>query len=301
MFLHTLDQRSLDSHNGDFRLPSPEEFSLPFPTTEEATERKRKDLQLVIAPVPAFGAVVAVGSVGSGRVRDRSDIDAVVFMDPVDRFILPTESIWCPWDNSFHSIFVKDRRIQRDGIHLDLMYRDLQKWSQDSFEWPEPDKAGLVKGWFAFDRDGTVEPLVKRRTQYDEKTRKQRLDDFLLAVDGELVGDRPSETRNRFGPIVAFRRLECALDAVVGGLFAYNRSWRFYRDRETVSLLQLFVAAARLRKKASWCSGFAIHGQTRICCSRDGDAGAGGGTHQEAANRRGVRSRTNLRGVHPYP
>ncbi len=208
-----------------------------------ATEKKRQDLQLVIdhfvKPVPAFRAVIAVGSVGTGQAREESDIDAVFFMDPVDRDILPTEAIWCPWDDTFHSIFVDDTRIQRDGIQLDLMFRDLRQWSQEAFDWPEPDKAGLARGWFAFDREGIVEPLVRRRTEYDDGTRKQRLDAFLLAVDAELVDDRPEETWDRYGPVVALRRLEYALDAIVGGLFAYNRCWRFYRDRETAFLLQL--------------------------------------------------------------
>jgi hypothetical protein len=209
----------------------------------QATEKKRKDLQLVIdhfiEPVPAFRAVIAVGSVGTGQAREGSDIDAVIFMDPVDRYILPTEAIWCPWDDTFHSIFVDDRRIQREGIHLDLIFRDLRQWSNETFDWPEPDKAGLVRGWLAYDRDGTVEPLVRRRTEYDERIRAQRLDSFLLAVDAELVDNRPEKTWDRHGPVVALRRLEYALDAIVGGLFAYNRSWRFYRDRETVFLLQL--------------------------------------------------------------
>lgn len=209
----------------------------------QPTEKKRQELLLVIErfvqPVPAFRAIVAVGSVGTGRARDASDIDAIVFMDPVDRYILPTEAIWCPWDDTFHSIFTDDRHIQRDGIQLDLMYRDLRQWSQEAFEWPEPDKAGLAAGWFAFDRDGTVEPLVRRRTEYDESTRTARLDAFLPAIDAELAGTRPAETWDRHGPVVAFRRLDYVVDAIVGGLFAYNRRFRSHRNRETCLLVQL--------------------------------------------------------------
>lgn len=62
------------------------------------------------------------------------------------------ERIAEPWDDTFHSIFVPDQRIQREGIQLDLCFRDVVEWSSASFEWPEFDHAGLAEGWIAFDR-----------------------------------------------------------------------------------------------------------------------------------------------------
>jgi hypothetical protein len=95
---------------------------------QQATEKKREDLQIVIdrllEPERSVCGVVVVGSVATGHARDSSDIDAILFMDPVDRYILPTESIWCPWDDTFHSIFVSDQQIQQKGIQLDLSFRD---------------------------------------------------------------------------------------------------------------------------------------------------------------------------------
>ena len=73
--------------------------------------------------------VVTVGSVATGQARESSDIDAIIFMHPVDRYILPTESIWCPWDDTFHGIFVSDQHIRNNGIHLDLSFRDTVEWS----------------------------------------------------------------------------------------------------------------------------------------------------------------------------
>jgi hypothetical protein len=212
-------------------------------TAEEATRKKRDDLELVIErfiePEPAFKGVVAVGSVAAGRARAESDIDAIVYMDPVDRYVLPAESIWCPWDDTFHSIFTQDHRIQREGIHLDFMFRDLAVWSGPGFDWPEPERAGLAKGWIAFDRDGGIAELIRWKTTYDDATRLRRLDEFLLAADQELRNDKPLDTFQRFTPVVAHGRLDWVRRRLIGALFAYNRKWRPFRNREIAAVLQL--------------------------------------------------------------
>ena len=210
---------------------------------QKATEKKRSDLQLVITqflkPEISVHGVVAVGSVATGHARESSDIDAVLFMNPVDRYILPTESIWCPWDDTFHSIFVRDQHIHQNGIQLDLRFLDIVEWSSDSFEWSEFDRAGLAEGWIAFDRHGEIEPLIKARTLFDEDTRLARLDEFVITIDEELRDDTAEQNWSRYGAFAAFGRLNAAYDALVSGLFAYNRKWRFHPNRETEYICRL--------------------------------------------------------------
>ena len=124
-----------------------------------------------------------MGSVAEGRAHADSDIDAVVFMEPVDPYIIPAESIWCPSDDSFHSIFTSDARVEAEGIQLDLKRRDYRQWSSAGFEWPEADRAALTDGWLALDRDGKVQQLIAERTAYGEATRLARLDECLGAFD----------------------------------------------------------------------------------------------------------------------
>ena len=49
-----------------------------------------------LAPEMAVRGVVVTGSVASGLARPDSDIDAIVFLDPFDWYVIPAESCWCP-------------------------------------------------------------------------------------------------------------------------------------------------------------------------------------------------------------
>jgi hypothetical protein len=215
----------------------------PLSEALDATAKRRLDLQLAVerllAPEPCVQGVVAVGSVATGHARPGSDIDAIVFMEPFDPYIVPTESIWCPWDNTFHSIFVKDPRIQKEGIQLDLKLVDLSRWSDWSFIWPEPQRAGLVEGWVAFDREGNIGELIRHRTAYDDVTRLSKLDRSILDLSQHLSRSTPEDNWERCGPFISFGRLAAANDALAEALFAVNRRWRFFRDRETEFLLRL--------------------------------------------------------------
>ena len=73
-------------------------------------------IERVLAPEPDVQAVLAVGSVATGRARADSDIDAVVWLDPFDPHIAPAEFIWRPADGSFRSIFsARPRRPTTPG------------------------------------------------------------------------------------------------------------------------------------------------------------------------------------------
>jgi hypothetical protein len=208
----------------------------------KAITKKRRQVSLVIDTFikgePSIDGVAVVGSVALGTAATGSDIDAVVFMHPIDRYILPTESIWCPWDNSFHSIFVPDQRVHNDGIQLDLEYLDTRHWSDDQFDWPEEYRAALADSWIAYDRRGTVAQLVAKRTEYDDEIRLERLDKFVLTLEGELGRDIPETNWARFSPFVCAHRLNAVYDAIVAALFAYNRRWRFHPEREAQVMLR---------------------------------------------------------------
>lgn len=133
-------------------------------------------VERLFAPEPCVKGVVGVGSIATNTASHGSDIDALVFMHPLDEYLAPTESIWCPWDDTFHSIFVEDQRIQSDGIQLDLKLCDLTQWRSDESVWNEGQRAGLTEAWIAFDRDGSVAQLIAERTAYDDATRLARLD-----------------------------------------------------------------------------------------------------------------------------
>lgn len=163
-----------------------------------ATQKKRDGflfaVEQLLAPEPCVKGVVGVGSIAMNTARAGSDIDALVFMHPLDEYIVPAESIWCPWDDTFYSIFTEDKRVQDEGIQLDFKLCDLAVWNHDLSVWSEPQRAGLAEGWIAFDRDGSVARLIAERAAYD---------------------------------------------ALIDMLFAVNRRWRFWRDRELTYVLRL--------------------------------------------------------------
>jgi hypothetical protein len=208
-----------------------------------ATKQKRAELLLfverVLAPEPAVQGVVGIGSIANGRMRPDSDIDAVIFLEPFDWYIIPGEFIWRPSDDTYHSIFTADASAVCDGLELDCLRLDFRQWTSSDFEWPEGRKAELSQGWLAFDRRDRVRRLVARRTEYPEALRQQRLDEAVIWLDQHLGDGGPELRWQSLGPVIALDRLAAAYDYLVAALFAYNRSWRPWRNRQMDSLLML--------------------------------------------------------------
>jgi hypothetical protein len=94
-----------------------------------------------------------------------------------------------------------------------------------------------VDSWLAYDRDGSVARLIAERTAYTESIRTRHLDQALL--DLQVTWDDPTKLWDHLGPAVAFDRALAGYDALVRGLFAYNRRWRPWRSREMTYLLTL--------------------------------------------------------------
>jgi len=207
-----------------------------------ATIRKRQDLMMfierVLAPEPAVRAVIGIGSIATGLARLDSDIDAILFLDPFDPYIVPAEFVWRPADGSFHSIFEPEDECG-ESMQFDLARLDLARWSDPSCDWPEGRRAELQEGWMAFDRSGQVARLVAARTAYGDQVRTARLDEAITWLDQHLSGDRPQQRWDDLGPAIAHDRLQAAYDCLVQALFAYNRRWRPWRSREMSSLLAL--------------------------------------------------------------
>ena len=206
-----------------------------------ATLQKRRDLtafvQRVLAPEPAVQAVIAIGSVATGRARPDSDIDAFLFLDPYDEYIVPAEFKWCPADGSFHSIF--EGLDAEETIQLDFFRFDLSRWADPARVWPEERRAELAVGWTAFDRSGRASALIAERTAYTDEVRLARLDEAITWLDQHLSDDRPQRNWASLGPAIAHDRLQAAYGYLVQGLFAYNRQWRPWRNRQMSALLSL--------------------------------------------------------------
>jgi len=191
-----------------------------------------------LVPEPAVQAVIGIGSIVSGLARPDSDIDAIIFLDPFDWYIVPAEFKWCPSDNSFHSIFSQVSGL-KECMQFDFARFDLTQWADSSFEWPEERCAELHEGWLAFDRSGQVAELIETRTTYADAIRITKLDEAITWLDQHLSDDGPQYRWDSLGSVIAHDRLQAAYEYLVQALFAYNRRWRPWRNREMSSLLAL--------------------------------------------------------------
>jgi len=196
-------------------------------------------IEEVLIPHPAVQGVVGIGSIATGHARPESDIDAVLFLDPFDLYVVPRVSFWRRSDGSFHSIFSVAADQHTDGLFLDIQPYDLRQWADPGFVWPEGRRADLAAGWLAFDRSGAAARLIAERTAYPDDLRLARLDDAIVWI-GHLLGeDKPERAWEDLGPAIAHDRLNAAYEYLVQALFAYNRRWRPWRNREMSYLEQL--------------------------------------------------------------
>lgn len=234
--------------------------------TSDATVRKRRDLEIFVARVladePAVQAVIGVGSIASGLARPDSDVDAVLFLDPYDLYIAPAEAIWRPSDGSFRSIFSAEPERDED-IQLDLQRLDLAVWGDPAYPWPEGLRAELAQGWWAFCRSEAVRAAISAHTAYPDALRQARLDEALVRLDGHLANGAPQRRWESLGPLIAHDHLLAAYGHLAQALFAYNRRWRPWRDREMAAVLTL-----------PWLpDDFAEHVATMLCPPSAGQAG----------------------------
>lgn len=207
------------------------------PATAEKRAQFTEFIQQVLAPETAVRGVVGIGSLASGHMRPNSDIDAIIFLDPFDLYIVPAEAIWQPAEDTFYSIF--DEVHQPGGLQLDFYRLPFKQWADPAFAWPEARRAELSRGWIAYDPTGDVARLIAQKTAYPDDLRLQRLDEAIVWLD-QLLGDNTPETVwQALGPAIAHDRLQAAYRNLVQALFAYNRQWLIWRNREMNDLLNL--------------------------------------------------------------
>ncbi len=208
------------------------------PATQEKRNQFLEFMERVLLPETAVQAVIGIGSIATGHMRPDSDIDIILFLDPYDLYIVPAEAYWLADDDSFHSIFSEAETVQQ-GLQLDFMRYDWQQWRDPAFTWPEERLSELASGWLAFDRHGEVTPQIQQRSAYPDDLRQARLDDAITWLDQHLGWDAPQTNWDALGPAIAHDRLSAAYHYLVDGLFAYNRRWRIWRNRQMSGLLRL--------------------------------------------------------------
>jgi predicted nucleotidyltransferase len=210
--------------------------------TLSPSQQKLQQLRLFVECVctrePSVRAVIAIGSVAAGRAAPGSDIDAIVFLDPLDLHAVPAEAVWFPETGAFHGIFAPEAE-RPDAIQFDFLRLDFSQWRTPTFVWPEPRRAELATGTIVYDGTGEVGRLIHARTRYTDETQRQHLDEAVTWLDQLLSGDTPTQTWERHGAAVAFDRLNAAYDWLGHALFALKRQWRPWRNREIEALLAL--------------------------------------------------------------
>lgn len=203
-----------------------------------ATLTKRQELlsfiEQVVRPIGPVVGIAAIGSLASGTARADSDLDLLAFLSPFDPYALPAEAIWRASDRSFHSIFQPI-----DGLQIDIHRIDLDTMITSGGAMPEGRRAELATCWLAFDRGGVITQLLDEWTRYDDATQIARLDEAVTWLDQHLGDDTPQLRWETLGPVVAHDRLSAAYSYLVQGLFALNRRWQPWRNREIDALLRL--------------------------------------------------------------
>jgi Nucleotidyltransferase domain len=203
-----------------------------------ATLTKRQELlafiEQVVHPIGPVVGIAAIGSLANGTARADSDLDLVAFLSPFDLYTLPAEAIWRARDRSFHSIFQPI-----DGLQIDIQRVDLDALIASGGAMPEGRRAELATCWLAFDRGDVIVQLLDEWTRYDDATQIARLDDALTWLDQHLGDGTPQLHWETLGPAVAHDRLNAAYSYLVQGLFALNRRWQPWRNREIDALLRL--------------------------------------------------------------
>lgn len=184
-----------------------------------------------------------LGSVATGTARDDSDIDVALFMCPLERYIVPAESIWRPDDDTFHSIVSEDITAGPDDLQLDIHRYDLSLWRSPGHEWPEPTRAELATGWIAFDRDGEVPTLVAEHVTYDDGHRLHQLDEALVWLDQHLDRDKLVQRWETLEAVVAHDRLQAAYEYLVQAFVRLQRTMAAVAQPRDRSVAVLGVAS----------------------------------------------------------
>jgi hypothetical protein len=215
------------------------------PSTEQKRAQLQQYIEQALLPDKAVQAVIGIGSIATGQAHPHSDIDAILFLHPLDHYVAPAEAVWQPADDSYHPVLSKETT---GGVVLELTRLDWGQWREEGFIWPEPRLAELSEGWIAFDRTGEVTAVIQQRTHYPDQLRLERIDEAIIWLETLLDPAALDTIWQTLSPALAHHRLQAAYERLVAALFAFNRRWRPWYNREMAGLLTLDWLPAQLNE-----------------------------------------------------
>ena len=212
-----------------------------FPTTSEsaATHALRVRFEKFVRrhlDRPHVAGVAVVGSVATGEARPDSDVDAYVFLDRDDPWLVPAEAIWVEADDTFHSIFADDPAVESVGLQVDLHRLSPGQW-HNSFSWPELMMCELQDAWWIRGRPELAR-LVEDRITMPAQLRRDRVDRAVIDAAG-LIPEDPESTWARLGEAEAVDRLQAGFEALVALQLARRARWLPHRGRLLRTALRL--------------------------------------------------------------
>jgi predicted nucleotidyltransferase len=217
---------------------------------ERALEHRRtiaRRLGAELARHPEISAILVFGSVASGQVDERSDLDLFVVCRSAIPSIAERQTILTTlgsgWqmqdqmqDNPLFAYRDQDGVIEGvfvtlhyqtvswiDQVLTDVIERGMLSTPQMSFRaYTLP--ALLKRGWLLQDQDGTVRRWREQIEPFPAQLQRNLLDHFIPLLH-ENVEELVANAERNLGPRVFLFRLNWAVDALIGVLFAVNETY----------------------------------------------------------------------------
>lgn len=231
------------------------------PSDDNVLEQRRslaRRLNAYLSTHSEFSALLVFGSVASGQVDERSDLDLFV----VCRSAIPTISErkhllsllgsgWHQYDDPLDNpLFAsRDQDGVVEGVHVTIHYQTVAWIDQvltaviehGMLSTPEmPFRAYtlpalLRRSWLLYDQDGKVKHWREQIELFPVQLQRNLVNHFLPVLH-ENVEELVANAERRLGPRVFLFRLNWAVDALIGLLFALNETYD-PADRRTERLI----------------------------------------------------------------
>lgn len=217
---------------------------------ESALEQRRtiaRRLNAELGRHPEISAILVFGSVASGQVDERSDIDLFVVCRAAILPISERQTILTTFGSGWHlqdqaqdnPLFAYcDQDGVVEGVFVTLHYQTVA-WieqvltdviEQGMLSTPQmPFRAYtlpslLSRGWLLHDQDGTVRRWREQIQPFPTQLQRNLLDHFIPLLH-ENVEELVANAERNLGPRVFLFRLNWAVDALIGMLFAVNEMY----------------------------------------------------------------------------
>jgi predicted nucleotidyltransferase len=188
-------------------------------------------------------AILVFGSVASGRVDARSDVDMLLVCHPAiltvaerQRLLPAIGTGWIFGDTTESGLFsVEDRAGVVDGIRVEIHYHSAawldaivqQVVEQGAMTTPQQSFrpytliALLQRAWILFDREDRIAGWRERAMLYPHALKQNILRHFVPILEEETA-DMVASVERRIGPMVVLFHLNRAVDAMCSILYAMN-------------------------------------------------------------------------------